>query len=116
MVAGAYIFAQVPINSAGAPHAKRQGRTQEPKEIVDTLRLSAGEARLVLKAKFSDTAKRTKPTSHGNFYAFVTPILSDTGASVYYYGTRLSTNCETLVVKSSSVTDSGLVSIRAFFK
>ncbi len=117
MVAGAsYIFAQVPINSAGAPHAKRQGRTQEPKMIVDTLRMAAGSARLILKGDFSDTYLRTRPTAQTAFYATVTGLLRDTTEGVKSYGAYLSANCETLIVKSSSATDSGLVSIMAFFK
>lgn len=110
------IAGQTFINSAGAPHAKRQGRTQEPKMVIDTLRMDSGCSTLLLKETFSETFARTRPTGQGNFFAVVTGLLRDTSEAVCSYSVYLSVNAETLLVKSSSATDSGLVSVMAFIK
>lgn len=109
-------FGQIAVDRSGNIHAKRQGQTQEPKEIVDTLRLSAGVGYIILSDVFHKTKHTTKPTSDGYFYGVVSPKLSDTSQAVSSYATYLSANRDTLIVKSSSNTDSALVVIRGFIK
>lgn len=109
-------FGQVQVDRQGNIHAKRQGRTQAPKEIVDTLRLSSGFGHIVLSEVFHKTRHTTKPTEDGYFYGVVSQKISDTSQTVNSYATYLSANNDTLIVKSSSATDSSLVVIRGFIK
>lgn len=111
-----YAVEPIYIDGRGHPQAKRQGKTQVVKQIEDTLRLKNGFAKMVLSTAFRNNLRRSAPTSQANIYPVVSPLLTDTGASIFSYGVVISKNGETLTVKSSSVTDSSKVILRAMIK
>lgn len=107
---------QVIIDSKGHLHGKRQAKTQQAKEIIDTVRMSSGVGYLVLQKEFTQNQHTTMPTAAGNIFCVITPVMTDTSDSVHSYATKLSSNRDTLVVRSTSNNDSGLVIVRAFIK
>jgi len=101
----------------GKPFAKQSQRTQEPKQIVDTVKITAGVGRMVLNNAFTKSKHKVSATSDSHFRASISQILTDTSNTVYYYGYYISKNGDTLIVKSSGGTaDTGYVSVSAILK
>ncbi len=104
------------IDLSGNQQGVRQGKTSEPKMIIDTVKMDSGWYVGVLNSSFLRTQLKTAPTTKLAFLASVTQVLSDTSDTVRSYGYYISTNCETLIVKSNSISDTGLVAIMAIIK
>ena len=104
------------IDLSGNQQGARQGKTSEPKMIIDTVKMDSGWYVGVLNSSFLRTQLKTAPTTKFAFLASVTQVLSDTSDTVRSYGYYISTNCETLIVKSNSISDTGLVAIMAIIK
>lgn len=107
---------QLQIDRSGHPHGRAESRYQQPKEIIDTMRLSAGVGYWVLSKRFTRNLHTTAPTASGIGYGVATALLTDTTAAVNSYAVFVNANKDTLVIKSSSATDSGLVVVRVFIK
>lgn len=105
------------FNAKGKPFAKRQGRTQEPKIIVDTVRIVAGYGSLSLTTNFTSSQHRTAATSVGNVYAQISRLLTDSTKAVYSYSYAVADKGARLVIKSSGGTaDTGKVVVTCFVK
>lgn len=112
LVLATLAYGQISVDHKGHPHGRVSGKSQKPKEIIDTLRLASGSGRLVLQSEFTNKQHTTKPKDY--MYVTVSQLLTDTSQSVNYYATYW--NRDTLIVKSSNSSDSSLVVIKAFVK
>jgi len=101
-------------NDFGVSQGKRP--TREPYEIVDTLTLQNGVGTVILNPHFTSQLHSTKPTDASNIFPSITQILSDTSETVYYYALYISTNLETLIVKSSNSSDDSHIRIRVLMR
>jgi hypothetical protein len=111
------IMGQTIIDGKGNLHAKRAKRTQEPKVIVDTVRMSAGIGTMTLKKESTRKQHSTAPTASTRMYPQgITQILLDTSDAVNRYAFFINTTRDTVVIKSSQTDDSGLVAISLFVK
>ena len=90
------------FNRNGKPFAKQAQKTQEPKIIVDTVKIIGGVGKMVLNSSFKKGQHKVSATSNNNFRATISQILSDTSNVVYYYGYYISKNGDTLIVKSNN--------------
>jgi len=104
--------AQMIVDHKGHPHKRVEGKSQQPKTIVDTVRLSSGVGSLVLQSEFKKNQHTTKPQDY--IYATANQIITDTSQDVYSYAVYW--NSDTLIIKSSSATDSSLVVVKALIK
>lgn len=105
------------FNRDGKPFAKQSQKTQEPKVIVDTVKVTAGIGKMVLNSSFKKGNHKVSATSSANFRATISQILADTSNIVYYYAYYISKNGDTLIVKSSGLTaDTGYVAVTAYVK
>jgi len=109
-------LAQLPVDRQGHPQARVQGKSQKPKEVVDTIRLSGGKGYVVLNKAFSRNQHTTAKSPSGYIYTIAGSLLSDTSATVYAYACHVNSKGDSIVVKSSSATDTSLVVVRAFVK
>jgi len=110
-------FGQNIFNAKGKPFAKRQGQTQEPKIIIDTVRIVAGYGSLSLTTNFTAKQHRTAASSEGNVYAQISRLLTDSTAAVYSYSYSVADKGARLIVKSSGGTsDTGKVVVTCFVK
>ena len=110
-------FPQNIFNAQGKPFAKRQGQTQEPKIIVDTVRIVAGYGSLSLTSTFTNRQHRTAGTSTSTVYAQISRLLTDSTKAVYSYSYAVVDKGARLVIKSSGDTaDTGKVVVTCFVK
>lgn len=108
---------QTIIDKDGHPHAKRQGRTQEPKIIIDTLRMSSGVGTLPLSKTFKKNQMTTAPTDPSRIYPKgATQIMDSVTDSVHTYAFVVNRTGDTITVVSSSSNDSSLVSVELLIK
>lgn len=110
------VSAQDMFTIGGKLHSKRAQQTQKPKDIIDTLRLSAGTGYLLFSTRFNENTHSTQPTKKGFVYGIVTSYLFDTAQDVHSYSIYISQDRDTLIVKSSDNADTNLVVVRAFVK
>lgn len=89
---------------------------RQPYEVVQNVKLVAGVGRVILNSRFTTEKGNVSPTSNGNIFPSVTQILEDTSRTVRYYAVYISTNMETVVVKSSSTADTSNVRLRLLMK
>jgi hypothetical protein len=105
------------FNGQGKPFAKRQGQTQEPKIIVDTVRIVAGFGSLSLTTGFTSRQHRTAATSASNVFAQISRLLTDSTKDVYSYSYSVADKGARLVIKSSGGTaDTGKVVVTCIVK
>lgn len=105
------------FNAKGKPFSKRQGQTQEPKIIVDTVRVVGGYGSLSLTTNFTNSQHRTAATSAGNVYAQISRLLTDSTKAVYSYSYSVADKGARLVIKSSGGSaDTGKVVVTCFVK
>lgn len=109
-------FSQMLIDKEGNLHSRTQGKYQKPKEIVDTMRIANGIGYWALSDKFTRNKHTTSPTKQGIAYGVATGIITDTSQAVASYAVFVNSNKDTLIIKSSSATDSGLVAVRVIIK
>jgi hypothetical protein len=111
------VMGQSIIDKNGHPHAKRAGQTQQPKFIVDTVRMSDGIGTMILRDEFKRNTRTTAPTASSRIYPQgITQVLSDTSEAVNRYAFFINSTRDTVVIKSSQTDDSGLVAVSALIK
>lgn len=108
--------AQDKFTIGGKLHSKRVQQTQRPKDVIDTLRLSSGVGYLLFSTRFDENTHSTQPTQEGFVYGVASGYLYDTAQDVYSYSIYISSDRDTLIVKSSNDTDTNLVVVRALIK
>lgn len=105
------------FDKAGKPFAKRTNKYQRPKAIVDTVKIVAGWGQCKLNSRFQRLQHRTAATSALAAYPVVTPLLSDTTKTVYYYAVSVKDNGKRIVIKSSGGTaDTGVVVLHCYVR
>lgn len=100
----------------GKPFAKQFQKTQEPKIIIDTVKITSGVGKMILNSSFKKGKHQVSATSNNDFRATISQILSDTSKTPYYYGYYISKNGDTLIIKSNNVADTGYVAVTAYLK
>ena len=104
------------VDMDGHSHSKRHRKIDEPKVLVDTLRMSDGFAIAGLKDYFDGRRKKMAPRTEFSIYSVASGILIDTSDAVKYYGCFWSHEEKQLYVKSSAADDSGLVVVYSLIK
>jgi hypothetical protein len=97
-------------------HTVEKVSAREPFEVVDTLKLSSGFGKVVINKHFTSNKNSVMPTNEKDIFPSICQILRDTTQTVNYYGLYISSNLETLTVKSSSATDTSRVRIRLLMR
>lgn len=111
------VSAQKIFDSKGHPFARRQGRSQEPKEIVDTVRMDgSGFGFLELQKAFKSKQHSTTPTAKENIHVTVTQVLDSADQTVASYSYWVSATLDTIHIKSTNGSDASLVNVRAIIK
>lgn len=106
------IYAQETFFGDGKEFKKRIQQTNEPKVVIDTVRLQGERTVYKLSSSFSRQFHNVSATSGNNLWIQVTPILGDTTETVYYHGVFIYETGDSLVIKSSGgANDSGKVSL-----
>jgi hypothetical protein len=116
LLAALTVSAQDMFTIGGKLHSKRVQQTQRPKDVIDTLRLSSGVGYLLFSTRFNENTHSTQPTKGGFVYGVVSGYLYDTAQDVYSYSIYISSDRDTLIVKSSNNADTNLVVVRALVK
>lgn len=104
------------FGSRGSRHAKRDGKYQEPKLIIDTVTLSDGLGFLQFVERSDREKHRTSPLDSFNIFTVVSGIMADTSDTVYHYGTWFDFKELKLWVKSNDATDSSKVVVMSLIK
>lgn len=102
------------LRGSGQTIGKRQGKTAEPKYVVDTLRLDDGRGQLTLKRTFRQALSSTAPSAGGDILSVnVQRIVDkvDTAVSIKSYATYFSRLKDTIYVVSSDTLDASKVSV-----
>ncbi len=101
----------------GKPFEKVLQNTKQPKIIIDTVDITNGFGNLVLNNRFQRKNHDVSSTDSTTIWAVITPILSDTTGTVYYYGYAVSKGGDTIkVISNGGGSDDGKVCIVAFIK
>ncbi len=113
-----FLFAADMFYADGNQFDKSQGRipSREPYEVVDTIKMVAGIGSIVLHAHTTKEKHNLIPTSKDDMIVSWSQILEDTSGTVYYYGTYISDNLDTIMLKSNNNTDTSKVHIRILMK
>lgn len=90
--------------------------SRQPYEVVSDVQLSSGVGRVILNVNFQQQRHNVVATSKADIFPSVSQILYDTSMTVRYYGFYISDNLETLLVKSSSATDTSTVRVRILMR
>jgi hypothetical protein len=100
----------------GKSFAARQNQAQEPKTVIDTVRIVGGYGSLSLSSKFTSGQHRVAATSAKNIYAQISRVLTDSTATHYSYSYSVADKGARLVIKSSSTADTGKVAIVCYVR
>ena len=113
-----FLFAADIFYSDGNQFNKSQGKipSREPYEVVDTIKMVAGTGSIVLHTHTTKEKHNLRPTSKDDMIVSFAQILEDTSGTVYYYGTYISNNLDTIILKSSNNADTSKVHIRILMK
>lgn len=96
---------------------KRSQETMKPKVIIDTVLIVAGWGSINLNDKFTQGRHNVSPTSPKTIYGNVTPILTDSTKTVYYYGWWFDAMSNRIGIKSNGgAADTGKVTIIMYLK
>jgi hypothetical protein len=100
----------------GKPFSRAAGQSQQPKTIIDTVRMVNGFASLALNSTFTRTEHRTAATSDQKVYATATAVLHDSSKTVYSYSCFPTDGGARIVIKSSDSTDTGKVAVVVYVR
>lgn len=101
----------------GEIFGRRAQETREPIIVVDTVSVVAGYGSLQLSETFNMKKRNVSPSSKNSLFATVTPILTDSTGTVYYYGYSFKANENRVIVKSSGgAADTGKVAIQIILR
>lgn len=105
------------FTASGKPFARQKGVAQEPKVIVDTVRIVAGFGSLKLQSSFGDRHHRTAPTSADRVFGVASGLATDSTKSVYSYSVVPRSKGGRLLIKSSGgASDTGKVAITVYVR
>ena len=104
------------FTAAGKPFSRAAGTSQQPKTIIDTVRMVKGFASLSLNSKFTTTEHRTAATSTQKIYATANAVLQDSTKSVNSYSCWPTDGGARIVIKSSDSTDTGKVAVVVYVR
>lgn len=105
------------FHADGKPVSRRQNRSQEPKEVIDTVKIVGGFGEMKFRNSFAARSHFTAPTGKKALYAHITRVLSDSTETVYSYSYVYDDKQKRLVVKSSGGTaDTGQVVVTCYVK
>lgn len=90
--------------------------TRMPYEVVSDVALKNGIGTVILNSNFTQHRHNVIASSKENIFPSVSQILYDSSLTVRYYGFYISDNLETLLVKSSSATDTSTVRVRVLMR
>ena len=101
----------------GKVFGKRSQETMIPKTIIDTVLITAGWGSIDLNDRFTEGQHNVAPTSENTIYVTITPMLTDSTKTAYYYGWWFDKTKNRIGVKSSGgAADTGKVVITAVVK
>ena len=104
------------FDSRGNRVAKAHTKTRTPKIVVDTVRLRNGYGTLVLNDQFRLTRHTVSGSSNLTVLATITPIFTDSTASVYTYAYLMKKKGKEMQIISSNSDDSGKVVVSMIVK
>lgn len=101
----------------GKHFAKVAGKTREPKQVIDTVNIVAGQGTLILNKNFNREGNSVVASSRGDLFATVTGILDDISSTVYSYSCYISKAGDSVIVKSSGgAADTSKVAVQIVLK
>ena len=104
-------------DTQGKIFGKRAQETMQPKTIIDTVSIVAGWGSIDLNDNFTQGQHNVAPTNENTIYVTITPMLTDSTKTAYYYGWWFDKTKNRIGVKSSGGTaDTGKVVITAIVK
>ena len=98
------------IYNAAGQRITGGSRSKGPKIVVDTVRMVGGRGVLKLNKRIGKGIYSVQPKSKLSAFVLVTPVISDTSKTLYYYSVVIEP--DSLVIKSSNAADSGKVMIQ----
>jgi len=108
---------QITVNSEGKLHAKRIGRYQEPKRVVEVVQLTDGVGYLILNRYFQKGKHATAPTDSSTILVLsISQQLVTPDNSVRRYAWYPNSTGDTITIISDLTSDTSKVVIEALIK
>jgi hypothetical protein len=100
------------FSASGQIVGKVTGKTNEPKTVIDRVKLTAGRATIGLNSKFGQTTHNVSGSSNDKVFVTVTGLLPDTSATSNSYSAFVTNKGKTVIIKSSAATDTATVNVQ----